>query len=271
VDDLAIAAPTFAGGGRVYLFPGGIEPLLDAEDAVMTVEGDEPYFGVSLAGLDDVSGDALPELVIGSPQEGSYGRFFLFSGLTEGSVFQGDAWSTFAGINTDQDVGWGLASPGDLDGDGAPDLLAFGGHWLEGGLHAAAWVWSPTEGFSDTRDATVRLIGGLRASPPQFEISAAAVGDLDDDGIGALALAWPGLDTGTVAVWDVGVFDGGDRGIDDAEALVTGLELGAGGVSPKVAGVGDQDGDGYDDLVITEPARDTATGAFHILLGGPGR
>jgi len=268
IDDLAVGAPM---SGQVFVFLGGPSVSLDPADAVMTLQGSGGGFGWSILGLPDVSGDGLPEIVVGAPFEAD-GSVAIFSGLTAGVVPLEDAWSIFSNIEGTWGIGFDVSTPGDLDGDGVPELMSAGSVELEGGEgFTCAWIWSPTAGTSDVGDAALRLIGepwalGLYAD----QLHAAPVGDLDGDGFESMALAWPGPEGAVVALWEIDNLDGRTLRIEDADAVLTGLALYDGRHTPRMAALGDADGDGFDDLVVTEPARNDASGGFHVLLGGPG-
>ena len=275
IDDIAVAAPGISGGGRVFVFAGGPAPVLDAADALMTLRGDEFGFGSSVVGLDDLDGDGLPEIAVGSPWDGSgfdqTGLVAIFSGLTEGTVTQSAAWSTYTGETGSWGIGYSLTALDDLDGDGVPDLVITGVVQNPVETHSAAWIWSPVAGDLAASDAIARLTGAPTLNDSAEFLRAADVGDLNGDGTRAVALGYPSSPSeAEVAVWDPDTFPAGDLELNDAEARITGLATDDGFLWPQAATVGDLDADGYDDLLVTEPAHDTNTGALYVLLGGPG-
>jgi FG-GAP repeat protein len=78
-------------------------------------------FGHAVAGLGDVTGDGVPDLAVGAP-----GAFASTTGGGQVRVFSGADFSLLLTINgtayTDT-VGASVDGPGDVDGDGVPDLL----------------------------------------------------------------------------------------------------------------------------------------------------
>ena len=270
IGDIAVGAPTIGGGGRVFVFAGGAAPVLDAEDPIMTLRGEAYGFGWSVVGVDDVSEDGAPEIVVGAPFDNPP-RVDLFSGLVAGTRTQSEAWATLAVDDfVTWEFGFQVASAGDLDGDGATDLLLAGSVASVGLPDATAWVWSPQEGFAFTDDVAVQLVGGPIDTFFPDLVRAAVVGDLDGDGTAAVALSWPSANLARAAIWDPSSFTGGTLEAADAEAIITGIELFDDERPPQLAAAGDLDDDGYDDLIVTEPGDDDGTGALHVLLGGPG-
>ncbi|MCA9773386.1 MAG: FG-GAP repeat protein, partial [Myxococcales bacterium] len=77
--------------------------------------------GFSVDGVGDINGDAVPDLLVGSPDEGNNGDFSgaarIYSGA-DGSVLQ-----TFNGDGEDDAFGVAVAAAGDVNGDGKPDVI----------------------------------------------------------------------------------------------------------------------------------------------------
>ncbi len=80
------------------------------------------WFGTSLARLDDLNGDTIPEIIIGAPRQsangiGGAGRAFVYSG------FDGTLMLELLGETPVGHLGISVADAGDVDGDGHGDLV----------------------------------------------------------------------------------------------------------------------------------------------------
>ncbi|GMU84018.1 MAG: hypothetical protein AMXMBFR47_38880 [Planctomycetota bacterium] len=170
LDDFIVSAPTNdAGGadaGRVYVFSGATGTELFRITG--TAAGGQ--FGFTSNGVGDVSGDGIPDFVVGAPVATGRGRVTVHSGV-DGSVMR-----TLLGEQNGDVFGYRAVGGGDLNGDGVPDLLISAARRDATGVDAGrAYVYSGADGtllcFVDGEDGGDNLGSSL-----------AFTGDLNGDG-----------------------------------------------------------------------------------------
>ena len=216
-------------------------------------------FGWDLALAGDHDGDGKSELFVGAPSDDA-GRVALLRG-SDGTELRSYAPPKAAGM-----FGWFVARTPDLDGDGRGDLVAGAPFEKDAGgtKVGGAWVLSSADGRE------LHHWQGKDAGSGFGDV-VAAVGDMDADGRGDVAVAAPGTyDHARARPGEVRVYSSS-----------TGKELAHwSGSQPgelfgrMVAAAGDVDRDGIDDLAIGAPwyRRGTAdkTGRVELRSGRNG-
>jgi FG-GAP repeat len=148
--------------------------------------------GDGLAGGQDLDGDGLADLVIGSSYYSAIGRYagaaFVLGGTASGITDTSSAMAVILGHQPGDRLGDKVRSPGDLDGDGQADLVlgAFGADQLLSELGMAMVMPGPFVGTLGIADATDRLYGEAESNYAGRAIDAS--GDNDGDGTVDLAV-----------------------------------------------------------------------------------
>jgi len=115
-------------GGKVLVFSGKTGALLfDLEDPT---EAEDGKFGYAVAGLGDVDGDGVADILVGVPgrdipdEDGvrHVGLCYTFSGRT-GQMIRKINHPDFGGAEAGALFGSSVANAGDVDGDGVTDML----------------------------------------------------------------------------------------------------------------------------------------------------
>ncbi|WP_281018759.1 FecR domain-containing protein [Minwuia sp. IMCC3077] len=250
-------------------------------------------FGSAIAGIGDVSGDGLGDLLIGSPygNGGAGEAFVLFGDAAPGFVqvqdgnLAGDGSGfgiTATSVGPGEYAGRAVAAIGDVNGDGFTDF-AVGGPGVYNGYYrgsgAIAVVFGDADGLSgdldlDNLDGTngFSFYSGY-FGPEQLGASISGGGDLNGDGIDDLVVGAPGTNgsRGEILIvfgstnGFVADFSSDDIGNTVAGTTVTGDTASAQfGYSVDI--IGDFDGDGFDDLVVGEPFG-SAGGKSYVIFG----
>jgi hypothetical protein len=220
---------------------------------ILTLGGPNGWsFGDNVAGIGDVNGDGHDDIALGLPRHSvmgfHVGAVQVFSGLTGALLFEafGDAES--------DEMGSEVVGLGDVDGDGVDDFAASAvGNDLGGNYAGVVRVWSGAD-FSLLHE----FVGS------QFDRLGerlATLGDYDGDGLADVLMGSPNAKspTGHHAEGRVEVRSGADGSLLMARFGASSSRMG-----DHIAGVGDVDGDGTDDLAVTDEDGDRV-----LVLGGP--
>jgi len=249
-----------------------------AADAYFAGEGMFQQFGISVAIAGDVNRDGFDDLLVGAPTNdlggSDAGAAYLYYGPLDKTTAQSDSDATFLGeVGLDR-AGFSVAGAGDVNGDGYDDLLIGAPFQDAGGADAGAvyLIYGPVVGTRNLSRADVKLIG--ENAVDRAGQSVAAAGDVNGDGIDDLVIGSGSNDAGGVdagAAYIVyGPVTGPTLDLSLADVKLVG-EAAGDGVGISVAGAGDVNGDGNDDVIVGAPGEDSTAfdaGAAYVVYGG---
>ncbi|MEO6709765.1 MAG: integrin alpha [Planctomycetota bacterium] len=246
--DWACGAPSgqFAVVGSVHLRSGRTGNLLST---IVPPVGASSYFGYSLASAGDFDFDGNADLIVGDPEGGTgYGSVSVY-GMVQPSML-----ANFQGVSTGFPYaltnwfGASVATPGDIDGDGVPELLVgapaepvtappLPGQYEGGGPRGRVRLLS---GATGTELLNIPTTGGFG-----FGVQVAAYPDLDGDGKPELLMSTQVIIAGCCHYLPADL---------DIYSSVTGQPLfwlqGIG--APSVAVIRDFNGDGFAELLSAQ-------------------
>lgn len=201
----------------------------------LVIPGTVPFqqFGFSVASAGDINGDNYGDIVVGADIGN---KIFVYMGSVSGlttTIFYSD--TGLAGEN----LGWSVAGGDDVNNDDVDDMVV--GAPISG--TGSAYVYHGSSIGLPTRGAT--LTGEL--SGDQFGWSVAIIGDVNNDDIADVAVGAPQY--GISNTGRVYIYHGPVAGSATPDTILDG-ESSLDNFGISVAGAGDVNGDGIDDLVV---------------------
>lgn len=263
--------------GRVAIFLGGstVSDYLEWDDADDQINGVTNYdeFGTTITS-GDLDADGYDDFIVSAPLDDDggtdAGAVHLIMGTSSASwggnadtADQAKITTTTAGEELGGDK---LPVPGDVDGDGALDLMITD---LDTGQ---AWLFLAAGSLGDT--TTSSADHDFSGTAGDFASSAVIDSDLDNDGdddvvLGAATSDLNGTDSGGVYFYLDDSAWGTSLGITDADAILWG-DAGGDELGSGLAGGQDIDGDGIEDIFVGGTGVDDSAsdgGAIYLIAG----
>jgi len=161
---------------------------------------------------------------------------------------------TFEGLAPGDWLGYAVAGPGDVDGDGHADVAAGA---FRAGTQAGQVV------LFNGADGTIRYALSGQAAGDYFGRALAGAGDVDGDGRPDLIVGAPGASVTAAQAGRVRVI----RGADGLTLHVFDGARAGDALGTAVAGAGDVNGDGYADVIVGSPGADSSRGLAQVFSG----
>lgn len=232
-------------------------------------------FGFAVSGAGDLNGDGYSDLAVGGPYmsqgESNEGLVFIYYGGPNGigAVANVVLQSNVAEAN----LGFSIAHAGDLNGDGYSDLLVGAPNWENSAStldEGAVFVYygSPT-GIGTTPD----IILQPNSATKYMGYDVAGLGDINGDGYSDIITGGWLANYGQSNEGAAWVFLGAATGLTNTPAHRLERNQTGAQFAQAVAGPGDINGDGYDDVVVGAYRFDidlVDDGAIFVYFGGPG-
>jgi hypothetical protein len=246
-DDFVVGAARPSGIGLAYVYYGGTCGSCGDTtfDLALNDAGAGTRFGDSVGGAGDFNGDGYDDVIVGAPRyDGGgtrLGRAYLYFGGSSPDDVADAVWTGYADYDY---LGECVAGAGDLNADGFDDVVV-------GGFAGEVYVFLGAPGAPPTQFHLVLGNASWFSTPGEY---VGTVGDVNGDGIDDLGVG----DTNALRV-----YFGGSPLDPVPDLTVTGDSNSLLGWS--VAGAGDLDGDGLDDLLVGAPATSLDAGRFYAL------
>ncbi len=256
-DDLVVSAYRASYSGIVWVYHGSAAGFGATPDATLypATSSSATYFGWQIV-TGDFDADGYADVAVSEPGYNN-GSVYVYAGTASG--VRTTAYAVFAGTTTGEQTGLGLAA-GDWNGDGYDDLVATNPYRDRFGT--ADVHYGGSSGISTT--ITVSLTGG---EFQKIGFTADSVGDVDGDG----------YDDFVTGHYEAGsyfgrayVFRGASTGLAQTRLTTITGPVYDEYFGRMTSGLGDVNGDGYDDVGVGAPGGDIphdGSGAMYVYYG----
>jgi len=266
-DDLAVGRPGAGSNntGAVNVYYGGSNGLSTNKDWDLSGFGLENQTGWGVACAGDVDSDLFEDLLIvsrNSSKDTYLGRVDLFLGSATG-LGNSTNW-TRNGSLTAAYFGSTVLGEGDLNGDGYDDFaISSTGNLTHSSTFSKVQIWwGGPSGPAAAADEN-------KASNKQGRLfgHSMAWSDVNGDGFDDLAIGEPYNESVTYQAGKVWLYYGTLNGLTPSEAWSYESTTPSGLVGLELAGAGDVDENGYEDLLITFAGINAKGGKLYLFSG----
>jgi hypothetical protein len=265
--DVLISAYLFDSGimkdnGIVNLYLGSSTGISAQQQPARTFYGnDNDHMGSSIACAGDVNGDGYSDILLGAEyhDNGQFneGAVFVYQGSKDGII--GDPASMLESNQGDGWFGTAVSSAGDVNGDGYSDIL-IGCYTFDNGQKDEGHVFVYHGGADGVgTNGSVTLTNNKSSS--YMGTSVASAGDVNSDGYDDIIVGAPNYDKYGENEGIAFLYYGSPTGINFNDNLSLYSNYANGYFGGSVAGAGDVNGDGYDDVLVG--AKEYTIGASH--------
>lgn len=259
-DDVVVSEPEY-NNGTIYVFMGSSAGLYTTASVTMAGSSTGERRGYGLA-VGDWNGDHYDDLVATNLYRSTYGGADVFHGSASG--LSTTVVTTLNG-GSGQYMGYSADSAGDTDNDGYDDFVV--SHYAAGSYYGKAWVYrGASTGISASRVTTIT--GPLYDT--FFGRGSAGLGDVNGDGYDDIGVGATGLDVPYGDSGGVYIYYGSSTGVGTAPSATLYGRSYSDRFGWSLDGVGDTNGDGYDDVVIGAIQASegvSAAGAAYVIPG----
>ncbi|MCF0073617.1 FG-GAP-like repeat-containing protein [Dyadobacter sp. CY261] len=234
--------------GAILLWRGSASGTDIASAATLLSAQPESAFGYAISGAGDVNGDGYDDVLVGAPHydngQADEGVAFIFHGTSHG--ISKTAALMLEANQADAGFGASVSSAGDVNGDGYADIVIGAMHFDDSeDEEGAAFVYLGSA--SGIQPAPVKLESNLPGA--WLGCAVAHAGDLNGDGFSELIIGAMNYSNGQSEEGAIYLFPGSPTGPDVASKRIIEGNKEDARLGNSVAGAGDINGDGHDDIV----------------------
>jgi hypothetical protein len=254
--------------GRACIFFGGLF-MDNIADVVLSGAASGDQFGIDVSGGGDLNNDGYDDVIVGGHLNDvcgtEAGRAYIYFG---GNSMDSVADVILNGSSAGDMFGNSVSVAGDINGDGYDDVIV-GASYNDSTATDAGAAYIFFGGSNMDAVADVNLSG--TGSVDRFGVAVAGAGDVNGDGFCDVIVGSINDDTIANDAGAAYIYLGGPGMDSQPDVKLYGTGSGD-NFANAVAGSGDVNNDGFDDVVVGAPNNDDAGtdfGKAYVFFGGP--
>ena len=254
-------------------YPVTIDPLSTTPALILESDQAGALMGYSVASAGDVNGDGYNDVIVGAYQydngQAGEGAAFVYHGSASGISMT--PASTIESNQADANIGYSVASAGDVNGDGYGDVIVGARYYDNGQIdEGAAFVYHGSANGISTTPASI-----LESNQADARMGrcVALAGDVNGDGYSDVIVDASRFDNGQIDEGAAFVYHGSASGVITTPAVMMECNQAGAWMGNSVATAGDVNGDGYSDVIVGAPYYDNGQpdeGRAYVYLGSAG-
>ena len=256
--------------GVAIVYRGSATGIVNTTAAILQINQAGANMGISVASAGDINGDGYSDVIVGVPLYNGglagEGAATIFTGSASGINLT--AAATLESNQLNANMGQSVSSAGDVNGDGYGDVVIGANLYDKGQTdEGAAFIYHGSA--AGIVAVAVDTLESNQASA-NFGRSVAAAGDINGDGYSDVIIGCHLYDNGQTDEGVAFVFQGSSAGIINTAIATIESNLASGNMGIAVASAGDNNGDGYSDVIVGANLFDngeTDEGAVFIYNG----
>jgi hypothetical protein len=266
------------GSGSAYVYLGAASGVDPAAETKLTASdpASEDLYGYSVSGAGDVNGDGYADVIVGAENDDDRGTdsgsAYVYLGSASGVDPDAETKLTASDGAAEDWYAKSVSGAGDVNGDGYADVIV-GAHGDDDGgpKSGTAYVYlGSATGLDLASEAKVVASDASNSSWLGWSVSGA--GDVNGDGFDDVVVGARDEDQNGYNAGAAYVYLGSPSGIDLTAEVK--LDASDGGdedyFGHDVAGIGDVNGDGFDEVIVGAYGADdggSMTGSAYVYLG----
>ena len=276
--EVIIGSPTYdsveTDEGRAFVYNGSVSGLQAEHTWKYESNQTGENFGYSVACAGDLNNDGYSDVVIGGPYydnvQSNEGRVYVFRGSMTGISFISSLW-TFESNQASSNLGFSVATAGDVNSDGFSDLLA-GAYRYDNAFSNDGGVYVFQSNEVTYPASPSSFIAGTQAGE-YFGYSVSTAGDVNGDGYSDVIIGAPLYDNGQTDEGKCFAYLGSSGGIASTPVWTKESNEIGGQFGISVSTAGDMNADGFADVILGGNFLDngqTDEGRAFVYLGYSG-